>query len=88
MFKIEYSSENILIISDDIYGELKAIFPDKTNPKVCIITNNLYNNSLNNADVEYAINEVLHNSGIDIVEEIEQYKNSKLYDKINDMMYD
>lgn len=76
MFSIEYQSNYILIVSstnDEIY----IICLDETNPKIVKI--NTFYLGLDNNQIEEGIKQVLNNSGYDIEFELEEYRQSKLY---------
>lgn len=76
-FNIEYSSNDILIISNNSSEEFWVICLDDFRPKMVKI--NTWVNGLDNEEIENTIIELLHNSGYDIEYELELYRNSDLY---------
>lgn len=79
MYSIEYQSDYILIIShsdDEIY----IICLDEYNTKIVKI--NIYFTRIENDMIEEAIKKVLNSGSYDISYELEQYRESKLYQNI------
>lgn len=75
MFEIEYQSNCILIVSstnDEIY----IICLDEVNPKIVKI--NTFYLGLDNNQIEEGIKQVLNNSDYDIEFELEEYRQSRL----------
>lgn len=83
---IVYMSDSIIMIED--FGNdrfyITQVFNNYSlglqNTKMKIV--NTMWDGLTNDDVELAIEEVLHNSGYDIEWEIEEYRNSDLYQQL------
>ena len=82
-----YASNNILIIDDYVYGRFYIIALDdyklglNTTRMVAIDT---FTNGLTNNDVEDYIEQLLRNTGYDVEEEIENYRNSSLYQALSE----
>lgn len=76
MFEIEYQSNYILIVSS-INDEIYIICLDEVSPKIVKI--NTYYMGLDNNQIEKGIKQVLNNSGYDIEFELEEYRQSRLY---------
>lgn len=82
---ILYTSTCLLIIEDYAYNRVSIINVSDyelglQTTKMLII--DTYTDGLTNADVENAIEQVLHNSGYDIEYEIEEYRTSQLYNNL------
>ena len=82
---IEYVSSCLLMINDWHHDKFYVINIDDyqeglINTKMIII--NTYTDGLTNNDVEEAIKQVLHNGGYDIEYEIEEYRESRLYENL------
>lgn len=83
---IVYMSDSLIMIED--FGNdrfyITQVFDNYNlglqNTKMKII--NTMWDGLTNADIEQAIEEVLHNSGYDIEWEIEEYRNSQLFNDL------
>lgn len=81
-FGVEYSSDCILIVSNNMQEEMFVIYYDDLQPRIKKII--VWLTDLDNDNIEEAIKEVLHNSGIDIEEELELYRKSELYNILNE----
>ena len=79
---VEYNSENVVIVSNNMQEEMLVIYYDNLQPKIKKII--VWLTGLYNDNIEEAIKEVLNNSGVDIEEEIELYRKSELYNIINE----
>ena len=82
---ILYTSTCLLIVEDYAYDRVSIINVSDyelglQTTKMLII--DTYTDGLTNADVEDAIEQVLHNSGYDIEYEIEEYRTSQLYNDL------
>ena len=82
---IVYRSSCLLIIED--YGLDRFYIINLDDYGIGLLQNkikviNTFTCGLTNADIEESIEEVLHNGGYDIEEEIEIYRNSELYNML------
>ena len=81
-FNIDYNSNDVLIISNNSGEEFWVICLDGLNPKIVKI--NVWLVGLDNDTIEEAIKQVLDNDLYDIDYEIELYRQSELYQSIEE----